>query len=85
MICIKANVLRGARAVAELRQQDMADEMGISRETYRKKESGVVYFTDEQKLQLVEILDLTTYQFDDVFYDGKLLKTLEEVQKRKDD
>lgn len=43
--------IKGARARLGYKQQYMADNLGISVATYRKKESGVIRFTDQGESQ----------------------------------
>ena len=44
--------IKGARARLGYKQQYMADNLGISVATYRKKESGVIRFTDKEKVKV---------------------------------
>lgn len=64
--------IKGARARLGYKQQYMADNLGISVATYRKKESGIIRFTDEEKIQVTKILELTPTQMNDFLFDGKL-------------
>lgn len=64
--------VKGARARLGYKQKFMADNLGISVSTYRKKESGAIRFSDKEKLLMTEILELTPKQMNDFFYDGKL-------------
>ena len=61
--------IKGARARLGYKQQYMADNLGISVATYRKKESGVIRFTDKEKTKLLE---LTPAQMNDFLFDGEL-------------
>lgn len=50
----------------------MADNLGISVATYRKKESGVIRFTDKEKIMVTKLLELTPAQMNDFLFDGEL-------------
>ncbi len=69
---MKPNEIKGARARLGLTQKDMAGKLGISTQSYAKKESGDTRFTDPEKLIVCEALGLSLVQFNDIFYDGKL-------------
>lgn len=69
---MKPNEIKGARARLGLTQKDMAGKLGISAQSYAKKESGDTKFTDPEKLIVCEALGLSLVQFNDIFYDGKL-------------
>lgn len=64
--------IKGARTRLGYKQQFMADSLGISLPSYRKKESGAVRFTDAEKAKVGEILELTPCQLNDFLYDGIL-------------
>lgn len=64
--------IKGARARLGYKQQFMADNLGISVATYRKKESGVIRFTDKEKAAVTKLLELTTAQMNDFLFDGEL-------------
>ena len=63
---------KGARARLGYKQQYMADNLGISVATYRKKESGVIRFTDKEKIMVTKLLELTPAQMNDFLFDGEL-------------
>lgn len=65
--------IKGARTRLGYKQQFMADSLGISLPSYRKKESGVTRFTDAEKAKMSELLELTPAQINDFLYDGLLL------------
>lgn len=69
---MKPNEIKGARARLGLTQKDMAGKLGISAQSYAKKETGVTKFTDPEKIIVCEALGLSLVQFNDIFYDGKL-------------
>ena len=64
--------IKGARARLGYKQQFMADNLGISVATYRKKESGVIRFTDKEKAAVTKLLELTPAQMNDFLFDGGL-------------
>jgi len=64
--------IKGARTRLGYTQKYMADHLGIAENSYHKKESGKVRFTDEEKIQLAHILELSLAQFNDFLFDGKL-------------
>ena len=64
--------IKGARTRLGYTQQFVADRLEMSVHSYRKKESGVVKFADEEKIELGKLLKLSAEQFNDFLYDGKL-------------
>lgn len=64
--------IKGARARLGYKQQYMADNLEISVATYRKKESGVIRFTDKEKIMVTKLLELTPAQMNDFLFDGEL-------------
>ena len=64
--------IKGARARLGYKQQYMADNLGLSVATYRKKESGVIRFTDKEKIMVTKLLELTPDQMNDFLFDGEL-------------
>lgn len=64
--------IKGARARLGYKQQYMADNLGISVATYRKKESGIIRFTDKEKIKVTKLLELTPTQMNDFLFDGEL-------------
>lgn len=64
--------IKGARARLGLSQQYMADTLGISVHSYRKKESGKIKFADEEKVLVTKVLNFTVEQMNDYLYDGLL-------------
>lgn len=53
---------------------DMAKVIGKSLNSYSKKEAGTVRFSDEEKLMISADLELTSEEFDAIFYEGNLPK-----------
>ena len=64
--------IKGARARLGYKQQYVADTLGISVATSRKKESGVIRFTDKEKIMVTKLLELTPAQMNDFLFDGEL-------------
>ena len=56
--------LKGARAEKGYHQGDVADKLGISRDSYNMKENGKSEFKLSEILKLLEILDK---EFNDIF------------------
>lgn len=50
------NKIKGYRYMLGLSQQEMALKLGISKETYIKRERGVVKFKDEEKIKFKKLL-----------------------------
>ena len=70
--------IKGARTRLGYSQQYMADELGMSVHSYRKKESGKMKFTEKEKFKLGEILELNGSQLDNFLFDGQLAKFFEQ-------
>ena len=68
----KQNKLKGIRVGLGYTQKEIANELGITFESYQKKESGVVPFTEKQKIALIKILGLDIYQTNDFLFAGQL-------------
>lgn len=64
--------IKGARTRLGYTQKYVAEQLGMSVYSYQKKESGQVKFTDEEKVALTGLLELTLEQFNDYLFDGKL-------------
>lgn len=69
---MKPREIKGARARLGYTQQFMADQLEMNYHSYRKKESGEVRFTDEEKIRVARLLELTPVQMNDYLFDGKL-------------
>ena len=50
----------------------MAEQLGISKNSYRLKERGRAKFDDSQKVIMATVLGLSLSQVNDIFFDGKL-------------
>lgn len=69
---IKTREIKGARTRLGYTQQYVADQLGITVLSYRNKESGRVRFTDNEMIELADVLQLSLVQFNDFLFDGKL-------------
>ncbi len=67
---MKGSEIKGARTRLGYTQQFMADVLGISLDTYRKKERGESHFKDREKVVVARVLELTAQQINDFFFDG---------------
>lgn len=63
--------IKGARTRLGISQSEVAKQLGMESQTYQKKESGKLSFTEEQKFQLAKILGLNPMQVDDWLFDGQ--------------
>ena len=64
--------IKGARTRLGYKQKFVAEQLGMSVPSYRKKESGDVKFSDEEKAKLAVLLELSLPQINDYLYDGLL-------------
>lgn len=64
--------LEYARKRKNKSKADMAAAIGKSEVSYAKKERGEVKFSDEEKVTVSKELELTTEQFNAIFFDGNL-------------
>lgn len=64
--------IKAARARFGYSQEYMGQQLGMPSSTYASKENGKSPFTDEQKVMLMEILELTPSQLNEFLYDGIL-------------
>lgn len=69
---MKPREIKGARTRLGYTQQFMADSLEMNYHSYRKKESGAVQFTDDEKVKVARILELSFFQMNDFLFDGKL-------------
>lgn len=69
---MNSNEVRAAIARKGLHQTDIAKEMHMSIHSLRKKISGEVRFSDEEKIAITKILGLTYTQMNDWLFDGIL-------------
>lgn len=64
--------IKGARTRLGYTQQNLADVLGISVHSYRKKESGACKFTEKEKFEIARILGFSLSQLDEILFDGEL-------------
>jgi DNA-binding XRE family transcriptional regulator len=64
--------IKGARTRLGYTTSYMAYLLGIADDSYRKKERGIVKFSDEEKVVVAKALELSAQQVNDYFFDGKL-------------
>lgn len=64
--------IRGARSAFGYSQKQMADALGISESSYRKKECGDVRFSDQEKVAVAKIFGLSADQINQIFFGGEL-------------
>ena len=69
---LKSNEIKAERIRRKFTQQYMADVLGISVHSYRKKENGFIPFTEKEKFEIATILNLSFEQFDDFLFDNKI-------------
>lgn len=68
---MKRQKIKAKRTELKLTQKMMADLLGISYDSYRKKETGVIEFSDNEKFRIGRILSLSQEQLDDYLFDGQ--------------
>lgn len=66
------NLLRGKRAEHSLSQEEIARQLGVSRTTYRFKESGEGDFSGSEIRKLASVLSLNLNEVNAIFFDNKL-------------
>ncbi len=64
--------IKGARTRLGLSQKYMAEKLGISTDSYGKKERNIVRFTDPEKVIVAQVLGLTASQVNAYFFDGMM-------------
>lgn len=66
--------IRGIRCAYGYSQEYLAEQLGISVSNYRKKESGIVGFSDSEKIIVARVLNLNQNQVNDIFFGGMFPK-----------
>lgn len=74
-IKLKLRLLKSKRVLKGLYQYELAEKMGISHKTYNFKENGKIVFTVGEILKVIECLDLTLDEANDIFFSNKLPKS----------
>lgn len=64
--------IKFARERLRLSQKYMAKQLGITEQSYGKKERGIVRFTDPEKVIVARVLRLNACQVNDYFFDGMM-------------
>ncbi|MBQ6679498.1 MAG: helix-turn-helix transcriptional regulator [Lachnospiraceae bacterium] len=64
--------LRTIRKAAGFTQRQMADMLGKSLSSYKKKEAGEVHFQDDEKMAVIRALGMNMRQVNDVWFDGEI-------------
>lgn len=67
---MKPSKIKGVRAGFGYTQKYMAEQLGIEPDSYSKKERGLIRFTLPEKQKLIEILQLTPEQINELLCDG---------------
>lgn len=66
------DLLRGKRAEHGLSQEEISKQLGVSRTTYRFKESRERDFTGSEIKRLASVLSLSLNEVNAIFFDSKL-------------
>ena len=68
-------ILKSKRILFNLTQEEIAKEVGINIKSYNFKENGKVGFNVDEILKVIECLDLTFDEVNDIFFFNKLPKS----------
>ena len=63
--------LKGYRASKDISTTDVANALGVCRETYRKKEKGLIGISLEEGFKIAEVLGLTIEEVYDAVKETK--------------
>jgi DNA-binding XRE family transcriptional regulator len=74
-INLKLRLLKSKRVLKGIYQHEIAKEIGISHKSYNFKENGKVGFNVDEILKVIECLDLTFDEVNDIFFFNKLPKS----------
>lgn len=69
---MKNDLLKRTRYYKGYKQYQMADKIGLSRQTYNYKENGRLPFNSEEIINISKELKLTLPEVNEIFFDGKL-------------
>ncbi|ABR33790.1 helix-turn-helix transcriptional regulator [Clostridium beijerinckii] len=72
MITIKANLLKGKRALNGLTQKNIAEMIGVSEKTYNHKEAGKIKFKVDEIILLSSVFNLNISEINKIFFNNKL-------------
>lgn len=73
------NKLKGARVSKGYTQESISKAIGITTNTYNRKELGLVKFTIEEITKISNLLEFTIEQVNDIFFDNKLTEWLNKI------
>ena len=65
-------LLKKARNRVNLTQKEVAEKLGIATKTYNRKELGIIEFTRKEILKLIHILNLSSKEFNKIFFNEQL-------------
>lgn len=68
-------LLKSKRVLKGLYQYQLAENIGVSTKSYNFKENGKIPFSVYEILKLIECLDLTFEEANDIFFFSKLPKS----------
>lgn len=73
------NKLKGARVAKGYTQDCFGKAIGITLNTYNRKELGIVKFTTDEIIKISNLLEFTIEQVNDIFFDNKLTEWLNKI------
>lgn len=68
------NLLKRTRLYKGYQQYEVADGIGISRQTYNSKENGKSSFNIDELIRIVIFLNLTFNEVNEIFFDNAIAK-----------
>ena len=68
------NLLKRTRLYKGYQQYEVADGIGISRQTYNSKENGKSSFNIDELVRIVIFLNLTFNEVNEIFFDNAIAK-----------
>lgn len=68
----KPNFVKGLRCTYNYSAKQIAQKLEISDSTYRKKEAGIIGFSDNEKITIAKLFGLSMEQVNRIFFDGQL-------------
>jgi len=69
---IRPYELMSKRVLMNKSRMDIAKSLGMKISLYYKKERGYIKFSDDEKILLSKILNMTFEEWNNIFYDGML-------------
>lgn len=67
----KPNFVKGLRCTYNYSAKQIAQKLEISDSTYRKKEAGIIGFSDNEKITIAKLFGLSMEQVNRIFFDGQ--------------